>query len=527
MIRSVEILPGVELMPSDERENAEASASGFGGTPLRVLHVEDDPRDAELAHHAIAAEWPAHEIVVCATMARLREELARRAFDIVLSDFSLGPADGFEVLRAAKAAMPETPFIFLSGKIGEERAIEAIRAGAQDYVNKSRMSWLGTAMRRALRERAEATRTREAERRLREIAGLLDRAEEAMFVTDLEGRVLYWNAGATRLYGCRADDAIGRSLAELFDAAAAAVWAEANRVTLEQGAWSGELRVNRPDGTSVLAEARRTLIRDEQGRPRAEFSISLNVGERKFLEQQILRMQRIENIGLLAAGIAHDLNNVLAPILLSIPIVRERTTDTTDLSLLELMERSAQRGAGLVRRILGFVHGAEEGADALDVRALLRDVGQMVRESFPKNIHFDCEIDPELQPVFGNATQIYQVLLNLCVNGRDAMPRGGRLRVRASNWRLELREGVELGGAKSDPYVRIDVEDEGTGIPADVLPRIWEPFFTTKPSGKGTGLGLSTVRGIVHQHGGFVTVDTTPGAGTAFHVFLPAHRRKP
>jgi CheY-like chemotaxis protein len=225
---------------------------------------------------------------------------------------------------------------------------------------------------------------------------------------------------------------------------------------------------------------------------------------------------------MLAAGIAHDLNNVLAPIGMAASLLRMRLSTAPDLKLIDTLEKSVTRGSGLVKQILGFAHGVSGDRRTLQVKHLMRDITSVIAQTFPKSIELVEHIPSDLWPVRGNATQVHQVLLNLCVNARDAMPDGGQLRVSAENRRLDVAAARAIPGASAGAWIVIEVGDSGTGIPPDVLARIWDPFFTTKGVGKGTGLGLSTVRGIVQTHEGFVTLDTQVGKGTTFRVYFPA-----
>jgi CheY-like chemotaxis protein len=236
----------------------------------------------------------------------------------------------------------------------------------------------------------------------------------------------------------------------------------------------------------------------------------------------LLRAQRLESIGMLASGIAHDLNNILAPIILAAPVLREHATNPDDLRIIASLEKSAERGAELVRQILSFTHGAGGGQRVVEVKRLLEDASSVINETFPKNIRLDKDIPADLWPVMADPTQIHQVLLNLCVNARDAMPSGGVLSLRAENCMLDERAAKRIDGGMAGAWLVLHVEDNGTGIPHETLAHVWEPFFTTKEAGKGTGLGLSTVRGIVEHHRGFVSLKTQVGRGTTFRVYLPA-----
>jgi signal transduction histidine kinase len=239
-------------------------------------------------------------------------------------------------------------------------------------------------------------------------------------------------------------------------------------------------------------------------------------------QEQLLRVQRLENLGLLAAGIVHDFNNALAPICMGVTLLRSHVSDPGALRMIEIMDKAAERGTGLVRQLLSFVRGASGQSQLLQVRHLLREVLDMAESTFPKSIRIESHMPGELWPVQGNGTQIHQVFLNLCFNARDAMPEGGEFTLTAANCTLDAATAAGIPDAHPGTFLTVKAQDTGTGIPPEVLARIWEPFFTTKGEGKGTGLGLSTVRGILHQLGGFATVETRAGHGTTFTVYLPA-----
>jgi PAS domain S-box-containing protein len=384
------------------------------------------------------------------------------------------------------------------------------------------MKRLVSAIARALRESNERTRHREAERRIREQAEMLKQAREAILITDLQNRVIFWSAGAERLFGWTSMEVMGRTVDQIFDSKAAAALQAARAETLSQGEWSGELHLHNRSRQSLIVESRQTLINEDSGQPKAWLCINSDITDRKRLEEQFLRAQRMENIGMLAAGIAHDLNNMLAPILLAAPMLREHVADPGAIGLLSTLERSAERGANLVRQILSFAHGVTGEHRLLQLKHVLRDIASVISGTFPKSIRLEDYIPSDLWPIEGNPTQIHQVVLNLCVNARDAMPDGGTLRLRAENRTLDVATADAIEGGRPGHFVVLHVEDTGSGIPPDVLPRIWDPFFTTKESDKGTGLGLSTVRGIIENHNGFVELHTVVGRGSMFRIHLPA-----
>ena len=292
-----------------------------------------------------------------------------------------------------------------------------------------------------------------------------------------------------------------------------------------QETWMDEYRFRRTDNQYAVVRDRGTIIRDAQGTARRMVGGMTDLTEQKKLEAQYLRVQRMESIGTLAGGIAHDLNNVLSPIIMSIDLLRlEGSADPRHTQLLDTMRVSARRGADLVRQVLTFARGVEGQRVAVDLQPLIGDLAGMIAETFPPKIAIVREIPTNLWPVVGDATQIHQVLLNLAVNARDAMPDGGTLKFAADNLTADAQFVSTIGGNQPGPYVVLAVTDTGTGMPPEVRDRIFEPFFTTKERGKGTGLGLSTVHTIVKSHGGFLQVESAIGRGTTFRIYLPADR---
>jgi PAS domain S-box-containing protein len=357
--------------------------------------------------------------------------------------------------------------------------------------------------------------------RLAEQASLLDKAQDAIIVRDLDHRVTYWNKSAERLYGRSAAEVLGTVAPER--ESDPAVFDEAMQRLLEQGDWMGELAQVGKDGRRLTVESRWTLVKkDEAGGAAAVLVINTDITERTKLEQQFLRAQRLESIGTLAGGIAHDLNNVLTPIMMSIGMLTEHERDPERLDILNTLETSARRGADMVQQVLSFARGVEGRRVQVDVAAVLRDVERIVNDTFLKNIEVRTCVPHDLWSVSGDPIQLHQVLLNLCVNARDAMPEGGTLGLSAANVTLDAAFAVGNIEAKAGPHVLLKVKDSGDGIPREILDRIFEPFFTTKDVSKGTGLGLSTSLAIVKSHGGFIRVESEAGEGTTFWVYLPA-----
>jgi two-component system cell cycle sensor histidine kinase/response regulator CckA len=362
---------------------------------------------------------------------------------------------------------------------------------------------------------------KEAERQIEEQAALLDQTRDAIFVRTLEGKILFWSKGAERTYGWKREEVINRNIAEVLYVDAAR-FEEINEAVLKNGDWSGEARHRTKGNEELVIEARSTLVRDKNGHPKSVIAINTDVTEKKKIEAQFLRAQRVESIGTLAGGIAHDLNNILTPIMLSLEILSAGAPDPRTSRTLETLKVSARRGADIVRQVLSFARGMEGQRVEIQPRHLVSDLKTIIADTFPKDLRFEMSIPDRSWTVQGDPTQLHQVLLNLCVNARDAMPEGGLLSIAVENVTIDSQYAGMHIKAQPGRYVVFTVTDTGTGIPPEVLEKIFEPFFTTKELGRGTGLGLSTAMAIIKSHSGFVNVYSEPGNGTTFKVYLPA-----
>lgn len=614
---------------------------------MQILHLEDNLQDAELAKILLLRHWPKCVIERVDTRAEYTAALERGDFTLILSDFSLPDFDGLFALRMARSRRPTIPFLFLSGTIGEEVAVESLQNGASDYVLKNRMSRLVPAVQRALvradedarrqaaekalRENQESfrqitenvadligvfdlegrrvynnpayqeildgstplrgtdsfesihpddrvrirlifeetirtgtgqraeyrlllkdgqvrfiesqgsvirdtqgkvtnvlvvgrdvTERKRADDRIREQADLLDKARDAICETDLSECITYWNSSAARLYGWPSEEVLGRDARPILFRDDFSRYLEAIKCVHAEGGWQGELRQRTSTGATIVVESRWTLVHDSLGRPKSILFINTDITERKKLELQLLQTQRMESIGTLAGGIAHDLNNSLVPVLMATNVLQMEVVDPAQRQLLERIESSAQHCSALTRQLLAFARGAEGKQSEIDIQGLISEVNAFLRQILPPAITIASDFQRGPWMVRGNSTQLKQVLVNLCVNARDAMPAGGRIAINVDTLVIEETRGRRSPEAKLGPHVVIAVSDTGNGIPPDVLSKIFDPFFTTKEPGKGTGLGLSTVRGIVKGHGGFVTVSSDLGRGTTFKIYLPA-----
>ena len=371
--------------------------------------------------------------------------------------------------------------------------------------------------------RSDITERKLGEERIREQAALLDQAQDAILVRDLKHNILFWNKGAERIYGWTAAEAIGKNITDIYiKESTLPLLQEAQDAVFERGEWSGEVRQKTRDGSEITVSSRWTLVRDENQQATAILVINTDVTEKKKMEAQFLRAQRMESIGTLAGGIAHDLNNVLSPILMSIDMLDLKTKDPDSKKWLQVLRSNAERGSSMVRQVLSFARGVEGERVALQPKHLVKEIVKILRETLPKSIEISFQIPNDLWMISADATQMHQVLMNLCVNARDAMPEGGAIFIKAENSFVDENYARMHIEAKAGRFVVVTVSDTGPGMTPEVQGRIFEPFFTTKEMSKGTGLGLSTALTIVKSHGGFINVYSEPHKGSQFTLYIPA-----
>lgn len=606
------------------------------GTVIRILHLEDNRSDAALIKHILKTSGIKSEILHASDSQQYKAALGGSKFDIILCDYSLPSYDGLEALKECRKRDSDVPFIFISGTIGEERAVESLKQGATDYILKSHPERLTVAIHRALEESKQRKAHREVEEalrrseqrlrhiaenakdviysffygpparfeyispavfnltgdkpeefyadptlvvkrvfpedlptirevleerklpdgptqirwlnragevmwtehtmtgifeegklvgfegigrdiseakrselKIREQAELLDRASDMIFLARTDGQIAYSNRSTRETLGFSEEEAISLSLGKIWGEERKAVQEHLTQVKVEKD-WSGELQFKRKNGTSLLFHSRWSLVTRPDG-PHSFLVINTDITEKKRLETQLFRAQRLDCLGSLAGGIAHDLNNVLAPILMASSMMRTEEDTANVLKWAETIESSAKRGAELIKQILAFARGTESALGNVDVTRVIKDVQKVLRATLPASIKLGVKTPARLWQIKGNFTEVHQVLMNLCINARDAMPGGGSITIRGDNQRTELGRVVML-----------EVEDTGVGMSPDVVSRIFEPFFTTKPLGQGTGLGLATVRAIVDKYGGKIAAESQPGKGTLFRLQFPA-----
>jgi two-component system, cell cycle sensor histidine kinase and response regulator CckA len=485
-----------------------------------ILHLEDSAVDSKIIQNRIKHTHPDWTFYTVQSREEFLRELETKNIDLILADKSLPGFDGLSAWQITKEMRPSVPFVFVTGSIGEEAAIETMKVGATDYVLKGRLSRLLPAVERALREAEERRKAMDAEERIRKQAMFLDNAHDAILVCRLDTTITYLNKGAHALYGWTDGEAIGQLATGLMFRGDAESFEHARKHALENGAWTGEMVQLAKSGQKAIVKSSWTLI-GQRAEP-TFLIINTDISEQKALEEKFLRAQRMESIGILAGGIAHDLNNALAPILMVAQLLRMQNPAPQALELLDTLEKSAVHGAELIKQILSFARGVQGEYRDVQLSHLIREMQRLIKETFPRSINVRIGAPKDLWTIRGVPTHLNQVLMNLCVNARDAMPNGGTLTICAENALVDKEYKRFHPEAQCGAFVVLKVIDTGTGIPPEVMDRIYDPFFTTKEIGKGTGLGLSTVKGIVKSHAGFMHVYSEPGKGSIFKIYFPA-----
>ena len=499
---------------------------------LHVLVVEDSEDDMLLMLRELRRGGYNLDYERVETAAQMQAALDRQSWDVVIADYTLPTFSAPAALKLLQSQQQDLPFIIVSGTIGEETAVAAMKAGAHDYITKGNLARLMPAVERELREAKERQKRHNAEQALRESEArfrqLAENIVESVFwMSDPRvPQALYASPAYERIWG-QSCESLYANFMEWLEAIHPEERQRIQTSFFEQslaGHYDEEYRIIRPDGSIRWIRDRAFPIHDDSGAPYRVVGIAEDITERKLTEAALRRAQRLESLGTLASGIAHDFNNILTPILATAQLLSLKLPlNEQDRHLLQLIEDSAKRGADLVKQILAFARGVEGKRVPLQVRHILSEVMQVARQTFPKTITIHADFPTaNLWTVSADATQLHQVFMNLCVNARDAMPNGGILSLAAENKFVDeacTRMNLE---ARPGCYVAIAISDTGTGIPAELLERIFDPFFTTKEVGKGTGLGLSTALGIVKNHGGFVKVYSEVGKGSQFKVYLPA-----
>ncbi len=496
---------------------------------LKILLVDDDEDDyiivrdmiSEIPGHGYSLEW-------LATYDAALDAVGRNHHDVYIFDYRLGERDGLELLREAIANGCKTPMILMTGQGDREVDIEAMKAGAADYLAKGQISPL--LLERSIRYAVERARTLESlqnsEERFRSVA---QTANDAIICIDSNGTVVFWNNAAQTMFGHTADEAAGMKFTDIMPERLR----EEQRTDLKRAVTTGQSVVVgrttefvglRKNGSEFPIELSLAMWRTKDDL--FFTAIVRDITERKQLEQQLFQAQKMESIGTLAGGIAHDFNNLLGGILGYVSLMKSKISqDHQFFDYVETIEKSASRAAELTAQLLAFARRGKYVVRAVDLNDIIKETVKIVGRTFDKSIEIEILLCDPIPPVEADAGQVQQALMNLCVNARDAMPQGGTLTVKTSVATLGHDFVEKHAEAKEGEYVVLSLTDTGVGMNKETMERIFDPFFTTKEVGKGTGLGLPMVYGVVKNHGGFVLVHSEPGAGATFELFLPVSGR--
>jgi two-component system, cell cycle sensor histidine kinase and response regulator CckA len=369
----------------------------------------------------------------------------------------------------------------------------------------------------------DITKRKQYEEQITEQSALLDQTQDAIVVIDYGGTIQFWNAGAELMYGWSRDEADGRLIGDLlFTEPQREKYHAAMEDIRQFKEWNGEHHQVRNDRKEILVESRWRAIEKATTGKMQILIVNSDITEKKRLEAHYVRAQKMESIALLTGGMAHDLQNILAPVAMSVPLLQTKVTDKAGLEILKAVEESAHSGLELVKNILTYGRGIVGERVAVDIARVVDQVSSVVTPGLLPGIRIERKLNGRLPSVEGDPHQLKQVFLNLCINARDAMPSGGVLSISMTSVESDERLLDEHPYAEPGPYVVVTISDTGTGIRDEDLERIFEPFFTTKEHGNGTGLGLSIAQGIVKSHQGYITVRSGVRSGTAFSVYLPA-----
>ncbi len=536
------------------------SLSGAITCPIaHILLIEDNLAEARLLTELLKGS-----VLHRATLThvqRLEEGIRHcQAFpvDAVLLDLTLPDSYGLGTLDTLLEQVAALPVVVLTNTHDDDLAVEAVRRGAQDYLMKRQVTQelLVRALRYAIERQQGEDALREANETLElrvqqrtaqlENANLLllqevkerqhvqerltlaqQAAKMGTFEWHIPTQQVIWSPEIEALYGLPPGSFDGNYdtwMAAIHPEDRSAIAQAMHQAIYHHTPLDAEFRIRKDPQAIRWMSVKSNVFCDRDGQPLRMVGIHMDITEKKQLEAQFLRAQRLESLGTLASGIAHDLNNILTPILGVAQLLPLKFPDINDSTrhLLETLETSARRGSSLIKQILSFARGVEGTRISLQLSHVLREVRQIMAQTLPKSIEIVLDVESDLWTVAGDVTQLHQVLMNLGVNARDAMPHGGTLTLQAHNLELTPTQAHHFLEAQPGPYVVVTVQDTGKGMPADVIARIFDPFFTTKAIGQGTGLGLSAVLGIVKSHGGFVDVQSQPDQGSQFAVYLPA-----
>jgi PAS domain S-box-containing protein len=502
------------------------------GKQLRLLIVEDSEEDAQLLLRQIRREGFDAVSLRVDTAAAMRDALAHQGWDVVLSDYAMPQFSAIDAQLVLSETGLDIPFIIVSGTIGEDTAVRALKSGANDFLTKGNLSRLAPAIEREMRDADERHRLRVAETALvetRERMRLaLDAAGVGTWEWDILGDKVVWSDLLERLHGYREGGFSGT-----FDAFIASIHPDdQQRVRESKGGFLDtrgdthlEYRVLMPDKTVRWIKSIGRAFFDSKDRPIRAAGIGFDITHEKQLQEHLSHAQKMESVGNLAGGIAHDFNNLLTVIEGCCQLLQENpAVERQDSIMRDIREirRAVDRGAALTRQLLAFSRKQLLAPQIVSLNDIVTNLVSMLHRLIEENIRLEFRLAADLAPVNVDPGQLEQVLVNLSVNARDAMPVGGRLTIETANVMIDPEYAHEHVDIRPGRHVMLSVSDTGHGIPRQLQTHVFEPFFTTKAKGHGTGLGLATVYGIVSQSGGYLFLYSEEGVGTTFKIYFPA-----
>jgi len=491
---------------------------------MRVLLLEDDANDVQLIAHELRRLTPPPEIQRVTSEAAFVTALQDFAPDVILSDHNVPTFDGPMALAKARAILPEVPFILVTGSLNEETAVSYLKAGASDYILKDRLARLGPAILEGLERARERRALRHHERLLREI---IDANPSLIFLKDWDGRFVLVNQATAEIYGATVDGLVGKTDADFNpNAEEVAHFLRDDREVMASGRpkFISEEPVTNPHTKQTRwFQTTKLPLRLPGEEAVTMLGVATEITERKQLEEQLLQSQKMEAVGQLAGGVAHDFNNILTAIVGYTDLLAAELGDNArQREDLEEIRKAARRAAALTRQLLSFSRKQVLEPRIVDVNGVVMNLDKMLRSLISESIDLKIQLADDLNAARVDPTQLEQVIMNLAINARDAMPDGGTLTIETANATLDEDYAMSHVAVIAGDYVMLAVTDTGCGMTEATKARIFEPFFTTKPAGRGTGLGLSTVYGIVKQSGGNIWVYSEPNKGTTFKIYLPA-----
>ena len=498
---------------------------------LRILFADDDTVDLKLTVKLIERAGHVISFDVAKSLSNFQKLLQQNDYELIITDYKLREGTALDALELSRKSNKDIPFIVVSGGLGDEAAVSLLKNGATDYVLKNRRARLASAIQRALEDKRARDERHRASNALREsemrYRNLFKYATCGICLIDADGNFMEANQAMIEMLGCQSEvEVLGLNVAS-------AVYRhrEERESLLMEASQHDRFRgirveMNRRDGRSVSVRLSGRTVRDDHGQVNTIEMIAEDTTEHEHLEKQIHQLQKFEAIGRLAGGMAHDFNNQLSVILgYSERILGSLAPADPLHKAASRIREAALRAAGLTNQLLAFGRGQVLKPRILDLNRFVRQYTNMLRKLLGKEIEVIARLEPGLGLVSADPSQLDQVMMNLAVNARDAMPQGGRLIIGTSNAELDESHVRLHSFVKPGRYVMLQVSDSGVGMTEEIQRHLFEPFFTTKEGSKGTGLGLATVYGIVSQSGGFIGVDSELGRGTTFKIYFPRVER--